>query len=402
MATNFTFTRNPSVKIKVSTELSGLVTADNTLILIGRMGSTAGSATAGTLNTIDSFGDPVAAKTECDTKFGLNSTASCEATEMVLAAINAVLYSSLDPKSYPVIKVLLLANNATSSTLAATLANFLSVPMPFIVSCYPASDTAAMTALKAHVSAITASDRGLNGQFGSFAVMATDEATSPATTEGLAAATEGMLIAWLRDTATTKANKIHAVASAYAAVCAANGVPFNPLDGVKIGGLVAPVSAVDWHTPGDTGTVALGLAAGLTPLAVDTTGAVTISRSITTRRASQAIEETAYYDLQDWQVLYYIRKNVYAISIQPRYKIAKATDRKIQSLKSEIIDLLKTLEKAPFEMVQHVEDFLPLMTAGRSTANRHAGVYYIPMNVVPGFHNKGIDLVGTTLFDITA
>lgn len=401
MSANFTFTRNPSVKVNVETSIAGLVVADNTLVIIGRMGTAAGSVAAGTLVGIDNFGDPVAAATECLAKFGSNaSSAAAEVTEMVVAAINGVLFSNLSPQAFPVLKVLVLANAATSASLATVLPNYLAVPMPFIVSCFPASDTVAMTALRNQVTAITGSDRGINGQFGSFAFMATDEATSAATAEGLAAAYEGICIAWLRDTAITKANKIHMVASAYAAVCAGNGVPYLPLDSVSVGGLVPPVSSSDWHTSGDTGTTALGLSAGLAPLMVDSTGVVRISRSVTTRRPSSAIEEIAYYDIQDWQVLYYIRKNAYNIAIQPRYKIAKATDQKIGALKSEIIDMLKTLEKDPLSMVQHVESFLPEMTASRDPQNRHAAIYYIPLNVVPGFHNKGIDLVGTTEFDV--
>ena len=41
-----TFTRNPSTKINVDTIVTGLIPADNTLVLIGRMASSGSSATA--------------------------------------------------------------------------------------------------------------------------------------------------------------------------------------------------------------------------------------------------------------------------------------------------------------------------------------------------------------------
>jgi phage tail sheath gpL-like len=393
-ASSITFTRVPGIKIPVVVNNSGLVSADNTLIIVGRKAATGGSALAGSLTQISNYGDPVAAATECTTLFG----ASSEAGEMVVAAINAILYSGLDDVQYPPIKVLALASTAVSTDLAAIFANYLSTPFPYIVLPFEATDSTAMTALKNHLTAINGNDRGDNGQFGSFGFLALNATTATATPIGVSAASQSILIPWLLDTAGTKANKVYNLAAAFAAVCASLAVPYLPLDGVKIGKINAPATASDWHTSGDTGTIALGLSAGLSPLQVNSSGDVVISRSVTTVRTVSSSEDAAYYDLQDWQVLYYLRKQIYNLALQPRYKRAKASSAKLQSLKSEMIQICKTMES--LEMLQQVDKLAANFTVARSVLNRHAAVYSVPVNVIPGFHNKGIEIDAGTSYDV--
>ena len=390
---NFTFTRNPGTKVSVATEIAGLVTADSELTIFGQIGASAGTAVVGAVLQIQNYGDIVAAQSECDLAFGVGA----QATEMVIAAIKGNLYTDLANKAFPKIKVVPLANGTTSATLAATLAPLIAVPMPFIVLPYPSTDSVTMTAIKNQILAINASDRGDNGQFGSFAFVATDADVAVATPAGLAAASEGIIIPYLRDLSVVKANKLHQVASAYAAVCAGNGLPFLPINGAKIGGLVAPVAAIDYLTAGDAGSIALSMDSGLAPMQISVGGDVLAVRSITTRRPVASVPEVAYYDMQDWQALYYLRKNAYVIAVQPRYKQAKATIQKLQALKSELIQLCKNLEA--LEMLQYVDKFAGSFTVDRAPTNRHAALYKVPVNVVPGFHNKGIALVGTTTFD---
>ena len=390
---NFTFTRNPSVKVSVATQIDGLVTADSDLTLFGNIGAVAGTAVLGAVLFIQNYGDPVAAQAECDLLFGVGA----QLTEMVIAAIKGNLFSDLATKSFPKIKVIPMANSATSAGLAAVLAPLIAVPMPFIVLPYPATDSVALAAVKNQIIAINASDRGDNGQFGSFAFLATDADVPSATPSGLAAATEGIIIPYLRDLAVTKANALHKVAAAYAAVCAGNGLPFLPINGAKVGGLVAPVAATDYLTAGDAGSIALAMDSGLAPMQISVGGDVLAVRSITTRRPIASVEEVAYYDMQDFQVLYYLRKNAYVLAVQPRYKQAKATIQKLQALKSELIQLCKGLEA--LDMLQFVDKFAGSFTVDRAPTNRHAALYRVPVNIVPGFHNKGIALVGTTTFD---
>lgn len=388
------FTRVPSVKVPVVVNQGGLVAADNTLVMLGHMSLTGGTAVAGVPQVINNFGDPAAAALECATYFGAGS----EAGAMVVAAIQGVLFSSLSVKLFPAIKVIPLANAATSATLAATLGTLLTLPASYLVSCYPATDAAGLTAVENYLTAIGGNDRGDNGQFGSFGFVATDVDTSVATPVGVGAASEKVCIPWLRDLAVTKANVISSVSSAYAAVCASLAVPYLPLDGITVGGLVPPTSSTDYHTAGDTGTAALGLSSGLSPLLITSGGKVMIARSITTLRTVSSVEDAAYYDMQDWQVLYYLRKNAYNIASQPRYRQAKASIAKFQSLKSELIQLCKTLEG--LDMLQYVDLLANQFTVDRSVQNRHAGLFRVPVNVIPGFHSKGIELDAGTQFDI--
>ncbi|RYZ86065.1 MAG: hypothetical protein EOP06_15185 [Proteobacteria bacterium] len=393
MSVQFQFTRNPSVKVHTEVQVSGLVSADNNLVLIGTLAATGSSAPINVPVALNNFGDPVAALAECTTLFGANS----QLTEMVIAAIKAVLYSDLPSKLFPPIICIPMVSSASATELTALLAANLSFPMPYVALGFSANTTGVMAAIKAHITAINANDRGDNGQFGSFAFVATDSDTSVATPLGLAAATEGIVMPWLRDLQAQKANKVHQVSAAIAAISAALGVPFNPANGVTVGGLVPPTVAADYLTPGDAGSVALGLSAGLTPLVVSN-GSVKISRTITTKVTVTGIQDAAYYDMQDWQVLYYLRKQAYAVAQQPRYRQAKASIEKLQALKSELIKVAKTMED--LEMLQHVDLLTDQFTVARSQTNRHAAIYVVPVNVIPGFHNKGIDLIGGTQFDL--
>ena len=390
---SFTFTRNPSVKVSVTDSVTGLTAADNELVLVGRMAASGSTATAAVPIPINNFGDPVAAALECAGYFGAGS----ELGSMVVAAINAVLYSNLTDKLFPPIVCVPMLSTATSANLAATFQANLTLPAPYLAVPFEATDAPAMLALLNQVTAISASDRGDNGQFGSFGFIATDADTAPASAVGIAQASHGIVIPWLRDLQTVKANTPAQAASAIAAISAALGVPYTPVNGVTVGGLVPPTSTADYHTPGDAGTVALGLSAGLTPLIVTPAGTVALKRLVTTARDVASAANSAYYDVQDWQTLFYLAKNCYVTASQPRYAQAKATDQVLASLRSEIIQLCKAMET--LQMLEYVDKFMDQITVTRVASNRNAAVYAVPVNVVPGLMNIGIALVGTTKFD---
>lgn len=388
---NFTFTRVPSTKVAVSVVESGLVSADNTIVIIGRRAASGGSATNNVPVLINNYGDPVAVVAEAAGLFG---TAS-EIGGMIVAAINAIKGSDLGNIAYPPILAICMANAATNASLAACLAANVQLPMPFVTTPFAITDSTASAALSAHLTLISGSDRGANGQFGSFGIMGSQDTTSNTTTASIALALQNILVPWLRDA--SAGNTTPNINAAAMAVFAANGVPYLPLNDIKIGGLVAPAAATDWHTSGDSGTIALGLTGGVIPLYVGASGEMRISRAVTALRTVSGTPDSSYYDLQDWQKLYYFRANAYNLAQQPRYKVAHATDAKLLALKSEIIALAKDFEV--LEMFQHVDELVKLFTVTRPEGNRYAAVYYAPSNVVPGFHNKGIDIVGTSLFD---
>ena len=389
----FSFSRNPSTKVNVKVIASGLVVANNSLVIIGNIGTAAGTAPLNAAISIDNYGDPIAAAAECVLKFGPGS----QIQEQVVAAINGVLYSDIQNPTFPPIIVVPMATNATSAALQTLLPNLLTMQAPYVTCAFKGTDAVAEAALQSFVQALSAQDRGRLGQFGSFGFMALDEDTSTATAVGLNAASANMCFPWLRDLAAVKANAPHKVAAAYAAVCASLGIPYLPLDGVRVGGLVPVANALDRHTDGDVGTAALGLGSGVVPLFC-VGSSVTISRSITSQVTVSGIQDVSYFDMQDWQVLYYLRLNAYSIAMQPRYRIAKNSSDKRNALKGELLEMCLTAQS--LGMLQFVEKFAGLFTAAVSPTNRSASVYRVPVNVVPGFHNKGVEIDGTTQFDL--
>jgi phage tail sheath gpL-like len=338
---------------------------------------------------IENYGDSAAAQDEVDTAFGTGS----ELGDMVIAAIKAIETTDLVPKLFP--PIIVIPMDSADSDMATLMANNSTLPMPFVAQPYPASDAAHSSDFKDHLIAISGEDRGRLGQFGSFGFTGTDEGLAAVTTYGETAASETMLFAWLRDLNLIKSNSTWEQAAALAAICASNGLPFLPLNDVKVGGLKPPTDAKDQHTPGDAGTEAAGLEAGVVPLMTGFDGSIRVSRSVTSRRTQQNVADSSYIDLQDWQTLYYLRKNVYLLTQQDRYKRARNSTKKQNALKSEVIQMLKEMEK--LEMVSDVDAHVAFIIVTPSPGgNIYATLIDIPLDVIPGFHNKGIFLHGVT------
>jgi phage tail sheath gpL-like len=384
-----TFSRAPSTKVPIDIQASGLVPADNALVLIGHAANGGGSADEGVFYEVESFGDSAAAALEVEDAFGALS----EAGEMVLAAIRAIESTDMVPKVFPPIFVLLMTFG--DDDLGTALANNVTRPMPFAALCYPASNGAQSATFKTHLIGISGEDRGRLGQFGSFGFVGTDESLSAVATEGETGASETLCFAWLRDLNDIKANAPHQLAAAVAAICAANGLPFLPVNDVRVGGLLPPTDAKDQHSPGDAGTEAAGLEAGVIPLMTNFDGTIHVSRSVTSRRTQQNVADSSYIDLQDWQTLYYLRKQIFLLTQQDRYKRARNSTAKQNALKSEVIHILKELEK--LEMVSDVDAHVAaIVVTPDPGGNPYATQIDVPVDVIPGFHGKGIFLHGVT------
>ncbi len=355
----------------------------------------AGTATNAEAVQIQNIGDDVAAlTTEVNGLFGAGS----ELAEMVIAANDGVLFSDLDPLLLAPIKAIAMDDAEVDAT--ATLAANSTLPMPFGALGFPSTDATNLSAYKDHMVAISKSDRGDQGQFGSFGFMHSDQdlATVVPIAEGVAR--QEIMLPWLRDLAVTKKNKSHEVAAAVCMVCASNIVPFLPLNAIKVGKLEAPDDKSDFHTPGDAGTISVGLAAGLLPLNVDNGGNVRITRTVTASRRVVGTPDANYFDMQDWQVLYLFRKNAFNMTQQPNFLRAKGTVQKAEAMRRELLAIAKQMETA--EMLQNVDQLADQFTFRRASDNRHAWIFEVPLNVVPGFHNKGIGEIGTTQFDLIA
>lgn len=384
------FSRAPSTKVPIDIQSTALAAADNTLVLIGRAANGGGTALVGVPLQIENYGDSAAARDETDLAFGAGS----ELGDMVVGAIEAIETTDLVPKTFPPIVVLPMLFGDTA--LATLLAANKTLPMPFVAQPFPASNAARALEFKNHCIAISAEDRGRLGQFGTFGFTGTDESLTAVTTEGETGASETQCFSWLRDLNVIKANPTYVTAAAVAALCAANGLPFLPLNDVKAGGLLPPTDAKDQHSPGDAGSEAAGLEVGVIPLMTNPDGSIHISRTVTSRRTEIAVADTSYIDLQDWQTLYYLRKQVYLLTQQTRYKRARNSTAKQKALKSEAIHILLAMQK--LEMLENVEALVDqIVVTPAPGGNVYATQIDIPAAVVPGFHGKGIFLHGVTV-----
>lgn len=352
-----------------------------------------GTATSGVPVQIENMGDPDALETEVDGLFGAGS----ELSSMLLAGSKAAKFSDLDPLFLPPTKAIPL--DFDTPDLVGVLAANETLPMPFAAVGFSLTDATNRGDFKDHLVAISKSDRGDFGQFGSFGFMASNDTLGTVTPIAEGLATETMVLPYLRDGEVTPSQTDAEVAGAMVVMAAANPLPYNPLNDVIVGDLEPPVNKDDYLTPGDAGSISSSLAAGLCPLRIDAGGNVRIVRTVTASRRVASIPDANYFDMQDWQALYLIRTNCYNLSKQPQFLRAKASQQKVNALRSGIIQILKDLEG--LEILQFVDELADKVTVRQDPTNRSAYIYTVPVNVIPGFHNKGIGVIGTTEFDGT-
>ena len=352
-----------------------------------------GTATTGEAVQIENMGDVTALQTEVDGLFGTGS----EIGAMLVAAAKSAAFTDLDPVFLPPTQALPLDEDTPD--LENVLAANSTLPMPFAAVGFSATDSTNRIAFQNHLVSISRSDRGEFGQFGSFGFMGGRDTIGVMTPIGEGSASQVMLYPYLRDSAVSPSQTDAEQAAAVAILCAANPIPYNPLNDVIVGGLVPPVDKSDYHTPGTSGTISTSLAAGLLPLKVDAGGRIRITRTVTASRRVASVADANYFDQQDWAVLYLIRINAFNLAKQPQFVRAKASAQKVNALRSGIIAVLRALEG--LEMLQFVDELADQVTVRQDPTNRSAFIYTVPVNVIPGFHNKGIGIIGTTEFDGT-
>lgn len=367
---------------------TGLPSANQTLILLGHAAT--GATGVNTVVTINNAGDPVAGGAEAATKFGAGS----ELTKMVLAAINANALTG--GSNFPTLKAIPLANADTGFGGGAALAALNKVEAEFIVSPYDAqSDSVNTTAIKNQAALMSGAQKVQNSQFGTFAVAANQTVSDPSTLTIFD--TQYMVAVWKRDSAPTRS--VGEVAAAAAAVMAANAIPFNPLDNVVIGGETKPVSINDNITVGAQAESETALNQGWTPERVLANGTVAFVRTITSRitTGDSVTKVTAYYDVQDFQVLYFWRKTVFTRFNQPDFTQVKASLGKAQDAKSELIRLATSFQDQ--NMFQAVDQLAKQFQVQRSLTDRSRFDVLTPVNVIPGLHVIATNVQAGTQFD---
>lgn len=369
---------------------TGLPTASQEVLLIGHRGAGAasGTATAYSVVTLSNSGDSVAAKAEAEGKYGVGS----ELAKMVVAAVLANEGAS----SVPPMKCCVL-NNADTGFGASDIAltNIKRVKAEFVVSPYDANDATTRGKLKDAVLAMSGAERVENNQYGTFGVAFNRSVTDPASLPS--PDSQYLFLVWMPDTG-SPTYSVPEMAAAAAAKKASKPIPFNPDDNEVLLGVAAPAASGDWITVGLglQSETALGL--GWTPLRVKSNGDVAFVRTVTSRiTVDGVVTAGAYYDVQDFQVLYFFRKTVFSRLNQADLKQVKASIETAKLIKGEVIRLAQLFEDQG--MFQAVGKLAAQFVVERSLTDRHRFDMKIPVNVVPGLHVVASNIAAGTQFD---
>lgn len=371
---------------------TGLPSDAQEVLLIGHAAS--GATGTNTVIVIENSGDLTAASSEANTKFGAGS----ELAKMVIAAVRANAGAS----TYPRLKAVPLASTETTIPTAAQTA-ILATKAEYIVSPYDMqNDTTERNILKTLAQTMSGAARVSNNQFGTFGVAANHDVTSPSTL--FAFDTQFLIGIWLRDTGTGDNARTYSLgedAAACAAKIAANGVPFNPLDDVTIASVPAPLQTSDWITVGAGLESESCLERGWTPIYTKPNEEMAFVRTVTGRLSADGSGSpvvTSYYDVQDFNVLYFWRKTLYTRFSQPDFKQRKASAQAAQEIKAEAIRLAVQFEDQ--NMFQAVNQLAKTFQVERNASDRHRFDVKTPVNVIPGLHVIATNVEATTEFDI--
>lgn len=390
--TDIGFQKTPGrpIELTFGAEL-GLPNPDQNLVLIGHAAS--GATGINTVITINNVADPVAASGEVATKFGDGS----ELSKMVLAAVNALAGGS----TFPTMKCIPLVSTDTGFGSGAALSALNKIEAEFVVSPYDGTDATNRNLLKNQILLMNGPQRVENSQFGSFGVIFNRNVTDPSLLPAFD--TPAMIGCWLRDTGSADKAPAYSIAesaAAAAAILAANSVPFNPLDAANIPFMAAPAQTSDWPTVGAGLESETCLKQGWTPLYVKPAGDVAFVRTVTGRitTGDGVTPVTAYYDVQDFSVLYFWRKTQFVRFNQDDWKRRKASNASAQDYLGELIRLATLFQDQ--NMFQAVDQLAKMFKVERNVSDRHRFDSLTPVNVIPGLHVLANNTVAGTLFDV--
>lgn len=374
---------------------TGTPSANQEVCLIGQAASGMPSSAEYVAVSITNSGDYNSALAEVVTKFG---SVDCELSKMVLAAIksneNTGLFVQL--KAIP-----LASDDADFGASDEALTELKRIKAEFAVSPYDGNSTTLRNSLKDAVAAMSGPYNPSNNQFGTFGVVFNRSVTDPSLLPLFD--TQYVIGVWAPDTGTgddAPTYSIGEMAAAAAAKMASNASPFNPLDDVSLGSVPAPALQQDWITVGFGKESESALNQGWTPLKVKPNGEVAFVRTVTGRVSADGTGTpvlTSYYDVQDFQVLYFWRKTIYTRLAQPDFKQRKASNQTANEIKSELLRLAVLFEDQ--QMFQAVTQLGKRFVVERSTSDRHRFNVLTPVNVIPGLHVISANIEATTEFD---
>lgn len=372
---------------------TGLPSDSQEVLLIGHVAVTYPASGLNKVITINNSADRLAASGECVAKgFGAGS----ELTKMVLAAIKANEGGSQSPQ----LKVVPLGSAVTDfGTLDAALEAVKDVKAEFVVSPYPSTNTVLGDKLKAAMAFMSGAQRVHNNQFGSVGLMAAIAVDDPSTLHKYDS--QFILAPYLRDMSGSYTYLVGELAAACAARIAASVIPFNPQDDITIVGVPAPVNMEDNLTIGAGLESESALNQGHCPLKVKPNGEVAFVRTVTARLSADGSGTPvvgAYYDMQDFMVLYFWRKTLFTRFSAPDMKQRKASQKTADDILGEMLRLATAFQDQ--EMFQAVDKLAKQFVVERNASDRHRFDYITPVNVIPGLHVIAGNIQATTEFDV--
>ena len=365
----------------------GLPSANQALIILGHVGVPSASGTVPALvpQVISNVADPVAASGEASGYFG----AASEIVKMVVAAVRA----NAEGGTFPAIKCVGLPNAATDWSTALDVIDRL--PGEYVVSPYQANDQTLMGLLLNECAAMSSPQRVDNGQYGTLAVAVNQSVATPS---GLFKydKTYGSFH-WLRDSAPVLS--VGEIAASVAAQLAANAIPFKPLRNQVLPNVPAPASQLDWISVGAGMESEVALQQGWSPLRVLPNGDVAHVRTrllrVTTGDGVTAL--TAYFDVQDFNVLFFWRKTLATRYAQPDIAQAKASGAEATLILGELIRLGNLFEEQG--MFQAMALLAKQFVVQRNISDRSRFDVFTPVNVIPILAVVATNIQATTVGD---
>lgn len=378
------------IEVTFAAEL-GLPSANQEVLLIGRKDATSGTIDEYKSTTIANAGSLTDGVAEAEEKFGAGS----ELAKMVEAAIRA----NSGQGTVPTLKCIPLASTDTdfgpSDDALVTARN---LKAEYIVSPFDGQDSALRNQLRDHALLVSGAQRVENNQFGSFGVVANLSVDDPSNLDQFD--TQYVIGCWYRVVAGTIDYSVAEVAAAAAARMAANVAPFNPLDDADIVGLPISDDDEDYISVGAGLESEVCLNQGWTPIYVKPNEQPAFVRTVTGRISPDGTgspEVTAYYDVQDFNVLYFWRRTLFTRFSQPDFKRRKASAEAAQLILSELVRLASLFEDQ--EMFQAVDQLARQFQVERNLQDRHRFDYKTPVNVIPGLHVIAGNIEASTQFD---
>lgn len=189
------------------------------------------------------------------------------------------------------------------------------------------------------------------------------------------------------------------VAAAHAAGMMQSVFPYNPLQGMAIGGLIPPKKQSDWVAIDPNGSSEAALVAGLSPLTILPGAVVGFIRTRTTFTTLPGnITATSYFDWQDLTIMNDFREVCYQVCQLPPFNNnpggTKASQEIAAKLKDEILREAQQFEdNGGF---QGVKTLSKLFLVQPSQTSRGRFDFKIPINVIPGLYVIAGNIEGVT------